>query len=265
MLAAAAAALFTACDFGASPGGIDRLNFDAAVVAADGASEDLQMMHGPGLGLPGIVFPPLDGNRPDCPTEGRRFHCPPIEREGLTFTRTITYFDANGESQEEYDEASTALIHYEISVQGDLSRQMWSATINRHRDLTVTELLDDDGLVKWNGTASGNVQRSRHMDGGAARSYSMVTSAEISDVVIPYPRTEEGWPVSGTIVRTISVSRISDGQVVDSKDVVATITFNGTQFVPVTVGDETFTIDLAQRRMGPGGIHGGGGPRGRQR
>ncbi len=210
------------------------------------------MMHGPGLGLPGIVFPPLNGGKPDCPASGSQFECPPLEREGLTYTRTITYLDASGNPQEGYDEATTASVHYEISVEGELERQWWSASINRRRDLTVTGLLDDTGVVTWNGTGSQNVQRSRHTDGGGVRFYNMVSNAEIVDVVIPHPRTEDGWPVSGTIARSMTVTRTADTDETRTVERVATITFNGTQFVSVTVGDETFTLDLSERRFGPG-------------
>ena len=43
-----------------------------------------------------------------------------------------------------------------------------------------------------------------------------------------------------------------------------TITFNGTQFVPVTVGDEEFTMDLGLRRFGPRGMQGHPHRRGRR-
>jgi hypothetical protein len=265
----AAAVVLAACDVG-GPETTDYLNYDAAVVAADGAEEDLRMMHGPGLGLPGIVFPPLDGSKPHCPETDMRFHCNSIERDGLDYTRTITYLDVDGNPLEEFDEAATDGIHYQISVKGDLSREYWSATIDRQRDLTVTGLLDDndpnvdgDGVVTWIGSGSGEVHRSRHMD-GVERSYDMVSSAQINDVVIPYPRSEEGWPESGTIVRSIDITFTTrDGE---TKNVsrTATITFQGTQFVPVTVGDETFTMDLGYRHFGPRGMRGGpGGRRGR--
>jgi hypothetical protein len=264
VLAAAAALFMAGCDTAGEPEIPDNLNFDAAVVAADGTLEDLQMMHGPRLGLPGIVFPPLP-NETDCTTAEGRFHCRGIEREGLTHARTITYLDASGAAIVDdngnplYDEARTDGIHYEISVVGDLSREWWSANIDRQRDLTVTGLLNDnddddsndDGVVTWIGSGTGDVERSRHTDGDELRTYRMVSSSAINDVVVPYPRREDGWPLSGTVERSVTMTRtLPDGET-ETVERDVTVTFDGSQFVEVTVGDDTFTLDLSERGFGP--------------
>jgi hypothetical protein len=255
---------FVSCDTASEPEIPDNLNFDAAVVAADGTLEDLQMMHGPRLGLPGIVFPPLP-NETDCPAAEGRFHCRGIEREGLTHTRTITYLDAGGlpivddDGNPLYDEARTDGIRYEISVVGDISREWWSASIDRQRDLTVTGLLNDnddddsndDGVVKWVGSGTGDVERSRHSDRGELRTYHMVSSSVITDVVVPYPRTETGWPLSGTIERTVTITRTFESGETKTTQRDVTVTFSGDQFVTVMVGDDTFTLDLSERGFGP--------------
>jgi hypothetical protein len=247
------------CDAGNDPGIPSSLDFDAAVVAADGTLEDLRMMHGPGLGVPGVVFPPLENGRPNCPPVNDRFSCPPFERDGISYTREITYLDADGNPQDAFVEGSTASIHYLISVEGELSREWWTASVNRDRDLTVTGLpLDtdevDDGVVTWNGTGTGSVERSRHTDGGEERTYTMESTFEISDVVIPYPRNEDSWPQSGTITRLMEITLVF-GDETETKERMVVITFDGTQFATVTVGEDTFTVDLAERRFGPGRMH----------
>ena len=263
ILAVAGAMFLAACDNSGEPNPSSTLNFDAAVVAADGALEDLQMMHGPKLGLRGAVFPPLP-NESDCFQADGQFQCHPFEREGLTYTRTITYLDENGDPQTDengdplYDEATTDGIRYQISVEGDFDREWWSASIDRERDLTVTGLKDDnseaggDGVVKWNGSGSGYVERSHHSDGGAFRLYTMESSSEINAVVVPYPRTEDGWPLSGTITRTMTITRESDTGDGETVTRTVTIEFTGEQFVTVTVGDDTYTLDLSERGFGPG-------------
>jgi len=265
LLAAFAALSIAGCDSAGEPELPSSVNFDAAVVAADGALEDLQMMHGPGLGLPGIVFPPLP-NENDCTASGGEFRCHPIERDGLTFTRSITYFDLNGdpivdsEGNPLYDEATTDGIRYQISVAGDISREWWSASIDRQRDLTVTGLLNDndedvdndDGVVAWVGSGTGDVERSRHMDGGELRVYRMVSSSTINDVVVPYPRTENGWPLSGTIERTVTITRTLPSGETETVQRDVTVNFDGGQFATVTVGDDTYTLDLSERGFGPG-------------
>lgn len=260
-----AALLVAGCDTAGEPELSNNLNFDAAVVAADGTLEDLRMMHGPGLGLPGIVFPPLP-NENDCPATDGHFRCHPMERDGMTFTRTITYLDLNGdpivdgEGNPLYDESITDGIRYEISVVGDISREWWSASVNRQRDLTVTGLLNDndgddandDGVVTWTGSGTGDVERSRHSDGGEVRVYHMISSSTIDDVVVPYPRTEDGWPLSGMIERSVTMTRTLPSGETETVQRDVTVTFTGDRYATVTVGDDTFTLDLGERDFGPG-------------
>jgi len=243
------------CDAGNDPALPDNLNFDAAVVAADGALEDLRMMHGPGLGISWGVFPPLEGGRPNCPPENEGYSCAPFEREGFTYTREITFLDGDGNPMDEFVEGSTESIHYLMSVEGELSRERFTASISRNRDMTVIGLpLDndeeDDGVVTWNGTGEGNSQRTRLTDGGETREFTMESTFEISEVVIPYPRGEETWPESGTITRWIKITR-TFGEDTETRERTVVITFDDTQFATVTVGEDTFTIDLAERHFGP--------------
>jgi len=264
LLAAFAALSIAGCDSTSEPDIPSDINFDAAVVAAHGTLEDLRMMHGPGLGLPGIVFPPLPSEN-DCTANSGRFHCHPMERDGLTFTRTITYRDldgnpiVDGDGNPLYDESVTDGIRYEISVIGDIAREWWSATIDRQRDLTVTGLLNDnddnadndDGVVTWNGSGTGDVERSRHTDGGELRVYHIVSTSTITDVVVPHPRTEDGWPLSGTIERSVTLTRTLASGETETVQRDVTVGFDGSQFATVTVGDDTFTLDLSERRFGP--------------
>ena len=248
----------TGCD-ATDPSG-DLLNYDAAVVAADGALEDLEMMHGPRLGLSGVVFPALIGGRPDCPKTQDVFLCDPVERAGIEYTRAITYRDVSGQAQDAYDEATTNSIDYLISVQGERGREGWSASIDRTRDFGVTGLLDGGGAVTWNGTMTGTVTRSRHFDEGEARNYEIQSNGSVIDVVVPFPREDDSWPLSGTITRSLTITR-SNGDDSETREKFVLITFNGTSEVEVTVDGETFILDLT-RRMGPGrhmDRRGGGG------
>jgi hypothetical protein len=259
----AAGAGLTGCD-STDPSG-DLINYDAAVVASDGALEDLEMMHGPRLGLGGVVFPALIGGRPDCPKTQDVFLCDPVERAGIEYTRAITYRDAGGAAQDAYEEATTSSIEYLITVHGERGREGWSASIDRARDFGVTGLIDGGGAVTWNGTMTGSVTRSRHFDEGEGRSYEIQSIGSVNDVVVPFPRADDSWPLSGTISRSLTITR-SNGSESETRDKNVTITFNGTSQVEVTVDGETFTLDLTQR-MRPGRhMHrrgGRGGPGGR--
>lgn len=75
----------------------------------------------------------------------------------------------------------------------------------------------------------------------------MSSTSVITNVVHPVPRTDDAWPLSGTITRDVTINVVNgpDGDVTRSRTVV--ITFNGTNLATMTVGDETFEIDLSTR------------------
>jgi len=93
------------------------------------------------------------------------------------------------------------------------------------------------------------VTRSRHREGQETRSYNVVYATTITNVVVPVPRTEDSWPTSGTIARNARLTVIggpNEGRVIER---LVTITFNGTQLVPITVNGTTYTFDLETRRI----------------
>ena len=75
----------------------------------------------------------------------------------------------------------------------------------------------------------------------------MTSATTVSDVVLPFPYAPGAWPLSGTIVRQVSFSRDGRGRGRSGSRTV-TVTFNGTQFVPMTVNERSFTLDLATGR-----------------
>jgi len=119
----------------------------------------------------------------------------------------------------------------------------WDAEITRHREMDVTGLAGLETERIWNGTSTGDVEKSKHPEGGTVRSYDMTTSAIITNVVRGVPRAENPYPKSGTITRTIHAVRTVDG-VETVRDVVATITFDGDSTATMTVDGESWEIDL---------------------
>jgi hypothetical protein len=90
--------------------------------------------------------------------------------------------------------------------------------------------------------------------------FSMNSAETISNVVIPVPRTESSWPLSGTITRHVTVAFTGGPRDGTTEERNVTITFNGTQVATVTVNGESFEFDLATRgHMGPKGPMGPGG------
>ncbi len=200
----------------------DSLTLDVAMIAADATIEE----HGD-LG-------PLFGGGGGLPTGGES-------------TRTATFFDAAGNEQEAHDPLTTASIHLVVESTREFSRDSWTGTGTRSRDLWITGLEGEETSRTVNGTGSGSVTRSQHTDADGTRTYDMSSTSVTDNVVHPVPRTDDAWPLSGTITRNVTINVVNgpDGDVTKTRTVV--ITFNGTNLVTMTVGDETFEIDMSTR------------------
>ena len=233
------------------------LSADVARVAADGIGEDVELMRDPTFGQRFVLLgAPLAGPFTDqCSYDGEWHTCGPFERGQLTFLRQVAFHGASGTPMESFDAHLTASVRIITSVDGELSHEAWSASVERHRDMTVTGLQGDEQSRTWNGSGTNLTRRSRHSDGGAARSYDMDASFAVQNVVVPRSNNDQKdhWPLSGTITRTVHVTVLDqDGELLREAARTVTVTFNGTQFATMTVtgggGTETFELDLGQRR-----------------
>lgn len=210
----------------------ETLRADAALVAADAMFEDLVLMQDPPvLALLG-AGPELAG------AEVVGSH---------TFSKQVRFFAEGGTEQDRFDPLLTASIEVVWDLARSAENAFWSASIQRHRDMTVTGLLGMETQRTWNGTGTGVVARSRHPEEGVTRTYDMSSEVQIEDVVRGVPRMDHPYPLSGTITRRIHV--VVTGATVAERDVTAVITFDGTQFATVTVGPDSWKIDLSQGRV----------------
>ena len=110
----------------------DQMTIDAAMLAADATLEEVAMFREP-VGFRGMHIPGVD----DVPEHRRRPGRPggPGSFQGeLSGTRAVSFFDAAGVEQEEYDEATTASVHIIHDVEGSVERERFSAEISRERD-----------------------------------------------------------------------------------------------------------------------------------
>lgn len=254
-VAAGLAAFVAACSNDPTGAGLTPLqhaviNADVAAVATDVTAEKVEVMRGPG-GAFGF------GLRADP----GKFECTGASRDGLTITRSCTFKDAAGNTQPAYDPVTTASASVTSTVKGAIDRGPFSATIDRSAAFTATGLAGNETRITWNGTSSGKSTRVRQVEGQVARQYDMTHTGTWTDVVVPVPRGDNGWPISGTARHVVTV-RITggpnDGQQVTRE---VRITFNGTSAPTATVNGEAFELDLASRgrpkRRGPGGPAGG--------
>ena len=241
------------------------LNADLAAVAADQVAEDIDIMREPVFfpAMPWTVGPALapagaPGSGEFSPpaactynSSTGRLECPPVERGHVTVTRSYAFWDAGNNSQDHFDPLTTARANIQTEVEGSRDGPAWDATVERSRDMTATGLAGEETQRTWNGTGESHVTRSRHTDNGPDRSYDLECSSTVTDVVVPVPRGDERWPLSGSVTIRCEVTFEGgprDGETVERT---ITITFDGTRFASATVGDRTFELDLKDRRRRP--------------
>lgn len=246
--------LVSGCGKGTSPTSLSSLDdpsgsgpADAAIDATNRGMQTADSLgHGPcgAFGIP-LLIPS------GCPwnPSTSSFVCgPDVGDDGLTSTRSYQFLDANGVPQSAFDSSATASIHFLSHLGGTITRHGVTTVVDDNRDLTVSGLAGHETTRVWNGTGTS----SRH-DSSSAGAVGVHSTTVVEDVTIPAPFARDSWPLSGTIT-THLVSTIGT-------DVLATITFNGTRNVPLTIGDTTITIDLARAcHGGPGPIAGGDPP-----
>ena len=233
------------------------VNYDMVTVAADGVGEDVDLMRDPMLhfGGPGFVSATPDFNTDKCTFSATTlaYTCS-WSREALSITRVFSFFTAAGAPMAKYDAEQTAKVNIGTTVKGDVTRDRWSAQVERNRNMTVSGLQGTEQKRTWNGTGNFKANRSVHREDGTSRTYDVAGTLKVTDVVVPHSNNgaKDGWPLSGTVQREMTVKTTDrNGQAIEFTRVV-TIVFNGTQLAEATVvgpkGTETFTIDLELRK-----------------
>ncbi len=242
-VAAGLALAASACSDTTAPDALDdQLLSDLAVVAADATLEDITLMGA------GFHF--------DLPAMGGMGDGPGLlgGHGGIggtwSGTRSVTFFDADGNEQPGYDELSTAEIHVEMELAGERTREWWSATIARTRSMVISGLAGEETTRQLDGSGTETVARSRHLDDGSERTHDITGEFTYEGVVVPIPGSEPRWPLAGTIARTMHVS-VTNGLEGDvERDVVIVITFDGDETATAVINGETVEIDLSTREGG---------------
>lgn len=154
---------------------------------------------------------------------------------------TITFRDANDDTQADYDATTTASVLIETDVSGTVSRGNFQIEYARAADFTVTGMAGDETSRTWDGTATMSVSSSLF---NGNRGYDMDASTTFNAVVVSTSGTEPRWPTSGTATTTVNFTVTGGPHAGESGSLTATVTFNGTGQVPLRVGNADFTLNL---------------------
>jgi hypothetical protein len=216
---------------------------DSALIAvhasADATVADVNTLNASTATDPGngCTFNPADG----------RFDCPPmINANGVTVTRSLAFFDTTGTLMNHFD-STTASMNVQAILSGVVITAAGADTVNGTRNLTATGLFGHNTTRTWNGSGNGT-HGAFWVDSAASRTADVSYSSIFTNVVVALPRSANPYPVSGTISRAVTGTGVvtkgdSTRTISISRSVL--ITFNGTEFVPMTVGNESYTLDLA--------------------
>lgn len=226
-----------ACDSGTAPDAdLGDLNLAVATVAAEATLDDVESMALQAWGVPlGDIV------------TGPGAHHPMAPGDALEHSRTVTFYDESGTVMEAYDPFLTERIDISVEIAGSLERPMWSGEVERHRDVSVTGLADEETERTWNGTGSDEHSSVRMIEDGDMERH-FESQSSIENVVVALPRSENPWPIAGSITRQVEVAVINGPQGDVTRERTVVITFDGTQYATLMVDGEEFEMDLADRQ-----------------
>ena len=266
-LAAALVALGLAACSGDSPTGSSsdvtaaQEQADIGNAAADVTGQELDLMYGSAGAATGTDLRMAPGARDEagwsfggpCPYDSQsgRHVCPTATNgAGLSLDRSYEFL-AGSTPQQLFDVHTTTKIDFQHHLYGSETRQNWSATLDHTADLDVTP--GDNGWNfqrVWNGNGASTLG-AQYDDGSVSRTYQMSANTTVADVVVAVPRSQNPWPLSGTVTHAFTGTRTREGARTVSKTIsyTATITFNGQSVVPLDVGTKELCVNLATRRV----------------
>lgn len=243
--AAALAALvgFTACsDKATEPDLADntQIEADLAVSSGDAIATEVQNLLGNEqfAGLPGVATSAV-----------RRFGAP----QDFVVSRSRTFYDAQGGAQAQFDPVTTASVRVQVTIEGTASRDSFTASVSRTRDLTISGLAGQETSRTHDGL--GTSHDTLAFTGAEVTRRSVESALDsVVAVVFDLPRAANPWPVSGRIVRqvegTVTVTRgENSGTRSYSRRIEVVFPADAQGNVTLHVGDRTCQLNLVTRRV----------------
>ena len=182
----------------------------------------------------GRVSPPLLGHSGVSTTQ---------DEASLTWSLTLTFYDATGAVQPTYDPVTTARMVAHAKVRGSLATAERQSFIGSDRLLDIQGLLPLETTLQIDGTARDTADCSfAASDGSATRSYHLLGSGDLTDIRKLKDESVNPYPLSGTARWAIvadAVSQDANGRSEAHYQATVLITFNGTRYPTIEVS-ETF-------------------------
>ncbi len=136
----------------------------------------------------------------------QRAICTPVTNNGLTITRSIAWYDANGAVQAAFDSVKTDAINTKTTVTGTMTRRdSATSTISNASDRTVAGLAKGSTKHTINGTASGK-EVTTGKDSAGTFTATRLAADTVRGVIVPVADTGRTYPTAGTVIRVMSIA-----------------------------------------------------------
>ena len=200
--------------------------------------------------------PSLNGISPTCTYASGRYSCSASTEQGLSVTRSFAFYNAQGQTVQNWDPAVVESVNFQAQVDGDFTKDfVWNASVHRTADVTVSGLVSHPPQRTWNGTGSGTESIS-HIALDGVRSLAGTSTVAINDVVMPGKDAASQVPLSGNITVDVQyTASLAAAAGTVSKDVTGhvVVTFDGTNAPALQIGSlhcvlhlDTHSVDSCQ-------------------
>jgi hypothetical protein len=199
---------------------------------------------------------PRYGISATCSYTAGRYSCAATTEQGLTVSRSFAFYNAQGQTVQNFDPATVESANFQAQIDGNFQRDLvWTAGVHRTRNVTVSGLISMSPQRKWNGTGTG-ADTLTHIGLDGIRSLAGTSTATLTNVVMPGKDAASQIPLSGSISVVVDYTASIEGMTATvSKEVTrtVTVTFNGTLTPTLQIGTltcqlhlDTHTVDSCQ-------------------
>lgn len=181
----------------------------------------------------------LNGISPTCTYASGRYSCAATTEQGLSVSRSFAFYNAQGQTVQNWDPAVVESVNFQAQIDGNFSRDfVWSAGVHRSQTLTVSGLISHAPQRTWNGSGTG-ADTISHVGIDGVRSLAGTAADTVTNVVMPGKDAASQIPLSGSIVVAVKYTAALQGATGSvSKDVArrVVVTFDGTNAPALQIG-----------------------------
>jgi len=189
----------------------------------------------------------LDGIPPTCSYAAGRYSCAATTEQGLSVSRSFAFYNANGQTVQNWDPAVIESVNFQAQIDGNFTRDfVWNAGVHRTQNVTVSGLISHSPQRIWNGTGTGHDTVS-HIGLEGVRKLAGSADVAVTNVVMPGKDAASQVPLSGSITLDVDYTaslEAATGSVSKAVSRHVVVTFDGTNAAALQIGSMSCTLHL---------------------